>query len=177
MSESVVGTLEGIIEKPNGWFEIQVAMPGKQYPLRLGTKKQEYVELARAAGTNVMAWAYTEQESEKINEHTGKPYVNRYFEGVAPVGSEGAETASPATGAPARTSDAMSKDEWAAKDSAIHKMAAIKTAADALKHTVPADPGPEDLTRFLDRVAVLSTAWHRVVIAVRDDPAGEDVPF
>ena len=31
----------------------------------------------------------------------------------------------------------MSKEEWARKDSAIHKMACIKTAADALKHTVP----------------------------------------
>jgi hypothetical protein len=78
---------------------------------------------------------------------------------------------------PKPSSDAMSKEEWARKDSAIHKMACIKTAADSLKHTLPSDPTKEDLAKFLDRSHVLYSAWHRAVIAERDDPTGEDVPF
>jgi len=191
--ETAVGTLDGITEKASGWFEISVALPGKQYPLRLATKKQELVELARAAGQNVMAWEYNEQESEKINPHNNMPYVNRYFEGVGPVdGNRQDANASPssvpqaaidmAANAPVAGRDqavggGMSKEEWARKDSAIHKMACIKTAADALKHTLPSDPSAEDLTAFLGRVSTLTLSWHRSVLAERDDPAGENVPF
>ncbi len=75
------------------------------------------------------------------------------------------------------TKDAMTKEEWARKDSAIHKMACIKTAADALKHTIPPDPSPDDFSKFLGRVTTLTLAWHRSVLAERDDPAGESVPF
>jgi hypothetical protein len=71
----------------------------------------------------------------------------------------------------------MSKEEWARKDSAIHKMACIKTAADALKHTMPSEPSVDDLAKFLSRVTDLSLAWHRQVLAERDDPTGENVPF
>jgi hypothetical protein len=71
----------------------------------------------------------------------------------------------------------MSKEEWARKDSAIHKMACIKTAADALKHTIPSDPSQEDLAKFITRCVTLSQAWHRSVLAERDDPTGEAVPF
>jgi hypothetical protein len=46
-----------------------------------------------------------------------------------------------------------------------------------LKHTLPSDPTKEDLAKFLDRSHVLYSAWHRAVIAERDDPTGEDVPF
>jgi hypothetical protein len=71
----------------------------------------------------------------------------------------------------------MSKEEWARKDSAIHKMACIKAAADALKHTIPSDPTPEDLGKFKERVFLLTYHWHTSVIAERDDPTGENVPF
>jgi hypothetical protein len=42
---------------------------------------------------------------------------------------------------------------------------------------VPSDPTPEDLTQFLSRVTTLTLAWHRQVLAERDDPTGENVPF
>lgn len=182
---NVTGSLDGITEKASGWFEIAVAVPGKQYPVKLATKKQELVELARAAGQNVMTWTYTERESDKINPHTNAPFVNRYFEGVAPIG-EGMSVSS-TTGevrptnapgfVPSRNDSGMSKEEWARKDSAIHKMACIKTAADALKHTVPDDPSTEDLNTYMARVSHLALGWHRSVIAERDDPTGEDIPF
>ena len=71
----------------------------------------------------------------------------------------------------------MTKEEWARKDSAIHKMACIKTAADALKHTIPSDPEHKDLVAFNERVLTLAIWWHRGVIAERDNPDGEDIPF
>jgi hypothetical protein len=78
---------------------------------------------------------------------------------------------------PKPSTDAMSKEEWARKDSAIHKMACIKTAADALKHTIPSAPDEDDLAAFLRRTMFLYSAWHRAVIAERDDPTGESIPF
>jgi hypothetical protein len=189
-TKTVTGTLAGIMEKTGDWRQIHVAVHGKQYPVKMDTKKQELIELARAAGDNVMEWTYTEQDSGNPNPHKpGTNYVNRYFEGVAPVGSGGAETASPATGAPAAApapSGQMSKEEWARKDSAIHKMACIKTAADALKHTIPTAPfqstaasqeRTDALNRYSADVIHLALGWHRSVLAERDDPAGEDIPF
>lgn len=177
-TKTVTGTLAGIMEKSGDWRELHVAVPGKQYPVKMSTKKEELIVLARAAGENVMEWTYTEQDSGTPNPHQpGKNYINRYFEGVAPVGTAGPESAPAASGASAPTSDTMSKEEWARKDSAIHKMACIKTAADALKHTIPADPSTDDLNTFHARTLHLALAWHRGVIAERDDPTGEDVPF
>lgn len=181
-TKTVVGTLAGIMEKTGDWRELHISVPGKQYPVKVSTKREELVLLARAAGENVMEWTYSEQDSGNPNPHKpGQNYVNRYFEGVAPVGSGGAETPQDAPQAsappPAQVGGQMSKEEWARKDSAIHKMACIKTAADALKHTVPSDPSTDDLNTYMARVAHLTLAWHRSVLAERDDPSGESVPF
>lgn len=176
MSETIVGTLEAVTEK-GGWttFEINV---GTQYPVRLSTKVPELIELGRAARGQEMEWTFNAVEGN-INPKSGKPYINRYFEGVAPVGTSPESTrsvATPGAGAKDGAADTMSKDEWGRKDSAIHRMAATKAAADALKHTVPADPTPEDLHKFIDRVKTVSYQWWLQADAVRkgDD---SDVPF
>lgn len=176
-TKTVIGTLGGILEKSGEWRQIQVSVPGKQYPVKMDTKKEELVQLARAAGENVMAWTYSESDSGNPNPHRpGENYVNRYFEGVAPVSEaqagDGASSV-PASG-PAAPQTGMSKEEWAAKDSAIHQMACLKAAADALKHTIPSDPSDEDLKKFNERVQALAGWWHNVVLAVRE---GEDAPF
>ena len=177
VKETITGVLDGITEKPSGWSEISVKVEGWQYPVKMSTKLQPLIELARAAGTEEMVWTFKKQESDQINPNSGKPYINRYFEGVEPAGSVPASAVA-AGMPPVPSSDGgMSKAEWAAKDSAIHKMACIKTAADALKHTLPSDPTPQDLNAFLERCAHLYTAWHRSVIAERDNPDGSDIPF
>lgn len=183
MSESKVATGAcAEISERGDWTTFHVDTGG-QYPVKLATKKQEIVELGRAASKSGEAfdWSYNEVESEKINEHTGKPFINRYLEAVAPAGSAPKPTggSGQAPGTPARQNavDAMTKEEWARKDSAIHKMACIKTAADALKHTIPSEPDSEALNQFNARVLHLALAWHRSVLAERDDPTGEDVPF
>lgn len=170
VQKTAVGTCEEVSERGE-WTTFHVNV-GTQYPLKLATKQSAVAELGRAAARDggTFTWHYNETESEKINEHTGKPFVNRYLSKV-----EQAEIA-PAKPASSRT-DAMTKDEWARKDSAIHLMACIKTAAEALKHTLPADPELEDLNKFDARVATLSYRWHRYVIAQRDDPADDDIPF
>ena len=183
MSErlTIVGVKSGITEKSNGWFEIAVSVPGSDYPKKMSTKKQELVEMARAAGMAEMAWTYSESDSGTPNPHRpGTNYVNRYFEGVAPVeeGEEmpvsGAQTPSAATKA---SDGGMSKAEWAQKDSAIHHMAAIKAAADALKHTIPSEPDRDALNNFISNTLHVARAWHRIVLATRDDPMDEEVPF
>lgn len=185
MSEVATGACAEISERGD-WTTFHIDTGGK-YPVKLASKKSEIIELGRAASRNggEFDWTYNEVESDRINEHTGKPFINRYLEGVEPAGSapqsdSPATRATPDTGARAQAQKAsgeMSKEEWARKDSAIHKMACIKTAADALKHTLPSEPSSDDLTNFLSRVSILALAWHRSVLAERDDPTGEDVPF
>lgn len=185
MSETIVGTLDAVTEKGD-WttFEINV---GSQYPVRLSTKVPELIELGRAAKGQPMEWTFNAVEGN-INPKSGKPYINRYFEGVAPIdpSKPASSVATPAAGAKAASgytpntgnsaSDGMTKEEWARKDSAIHRMAATKAAADALKHTVPADPTPEDLHRFIDRVKTVSYQWWKQADAVREGD-DSDVPF
>lgn len=166
--KQVIGTLVGIEEKPSGWFEVKVAMPGKDYPVRLDTKRENLIEDARATRGQVATWTFKESESDKINERSGKPYVNRYFEAVELGASAEAQASD--------SEDRMSKEEWAAKDSAIHMMASIKAAADALKHTVPPEPDSNALNIYSANVLFLAKQWHSYVLTERDG-GDEGVPF
>ena len=121
MSATIVGTCAGITEKPTGWTEFEITVPGKQYPVKLATKEQPLVELARATHGSVATWTYNEVESEKINEHTGKPYINRYLEGV----TAGAAYAVGMTGPEPAHKPIPPGD----KDRAITRMACLKAAA------------------------------------------------
>lgn len=177
MSErkTVVGTCAGIVEKPTGWFEVQVLVPGNQYPMRLDTKKEELIEAARGVGSSIATWTYNESESDKVNPHNNKPYINRYFEEVE-LGALGPDEGS-GSGQISPDPEKMSKEDWALKDSAIHHMAAVKAAADALKHTIPSEPSEDDLNRFVGNVLLVARQWHSVVLATREDPADDDIPF
>jgi hypothetical protein len=195
---TVEGTLGGITENPDGRFDIAVVRPGKEHPLRLATWKQELVDKARAAaGPELRVWEYTEKDSGKPNPHKpGENFINRYFESVGPAGSDGNQpvatagsnagvTSGGSTGKagtpnytrPTVSGNEMTKEEWARKDSAGHKRACIAIAVSALQHTMPSDPSPDDLKKFNERVLHLALGWHRSVLAERDDPTGESVPF
>ena len=176
MDTTYVGTVHTLIEKKGGWHTIEIAIPGKQYPVKADTKLEPLLKQVREIrdGDLIATFTVSETESENINPNSGKPYIERRLEKVE-LGAQNAPDASASpTTAP---QDGMSKEEWARKDSAIHKMACIKTAADALKHTIPAEPSTEDLNYFSANVIHLARGWHRSVIAERDDPTGEDVPF
>lgn len=174
-----IGTVSAIVEKKGGWYSVEILVPGKQYPVKADTKLEPLLEQARQvrdAGL-VATFTVSESESENINPKSGKPYMERRLEHVEPGASTPSTSAPKAAASSSEAPSQMTKEEWARKDSAIHKMACIKTAADALKHTIPSDPSKEDLKLYNARVIELALGWHRSVIAERDDPTGNDIPF
>lgn len=132
MSETITGTCEAVTEKGD-WttFEINV---GSQYPVRLSTKVPELVELGRAARGQVMDWTFNAVEG-KINEKSGKPYINRYFEGVAPP-SENGQSASVSPSAPTKDVD------WDAKERRDYRSRAWAQTLGAFTHTIKTDEEP-----------------------------------
>jgi hypothetical protein len=182
-TEVVQGVIGGITQKKADTWTVAVRPDGSQYDKALWTKSTTLVEALSAKlgqhgafvcnasywtmndGKQVRSlWIESEADgTENVPERVATP-------AAAPKAGNYATGGNPASG------DGMSKDDWGRKDSAIHMMAAIKAAADALKHTIPSDPTPEDLTRFLERCKTLSYNWWQRADAVRkgDD---SDVPF
>lgn len=175
-----VGTVGALVEKKAGWHTVEISVPGKQYPVKADTKLEHLLKQAREVrdGGMVATFTVSEEESENINPKNNMPYIERRLQKIE-FGAEGHVNASgsPTSAATGSSSEGMTKEEWARKDSAIHKMACIKTAADALKHTIPSEPSTEDLNTYNRNVIDLANRWHRSVLAERDDPTGEDVPF
>lgn len=73
-------------EKESGYARLE--LDGR--PRFLDTKRRDLIELAYQlldeGSVNILE--YTEMESRNINQATGKPYTNRYFEGLASNGRE-----------------------------------------------------------------------------------------
>lgn len=86
MKKTVVGTCVEISEA-RGWTAFSIDA-GSQYPIKLSTKLPKVIEQARAVGSQEAAWVFDETESDKINENTGKPYINRRLEGVRSADDE-----------------------------------------------------------------------------------------
>lgn len=184
--EIVAGVIEGVIQKKPDTWQVAVKPDGSQYDKKLWTKDAELVQSLTAKlgqhGAFVCGASYwTNQSGTQVRSL----WINSMGEDGDGQHASGSPSSAPQGKAPqpggirpgGTSGSEMSKEEWARKDSAIHKMACIKTAADALKHTLPSDPTPEDLATFLGRVTTLTLAWHRSVLAERDDPTGQDVPF
>jgi hypothetical protein len=186
--ELVAGTIGGITQKKADTWTVAVTPTDSQYAKNLWTKDVDLIESLSAkigqAGAFVCGASYWERDGKQVRSLWIDSVENAdAVEAVSSVATPAAtskaaaETAVKLAAKAAPSSDAMSKEEWARKDSAIHKMACIKTAAATLAHTLPSDPSKEDLALFLDRSHVLYSAWHRAVLAERDDPTGEDIPF
>jgi hypothetical protein len=116
----IVGACSGIKEKPSGWVDVEVEVPGKQYPMRLSTKDETLVLATRSLAGAVGKFTYVERESDKINPNSGKPYVNRYLEGVEPYAGNGQEPREP------KHQPVIGGD----KDRAITRLACLKAAAE-----------------------------------------------
>ena len=127
-----IGTCSGITEKPSGWTEIEVEVPGKNYPVRLATKKEELILAVRSLAGELGKFGYTERESDKINPNSGKPYVNRYLESVEPA-TNGAEQHEPSH-RPVIGGD---------KDRAIARLACLKAAAELVAPRAAAAVHPD----------------------------------
>jgi len=125
VEKQIVGTSEGITEKPSGWFDINVSIPGKQYPIRVSTKSSKLVEQVREIGAGIATWTFKESESDTINPNSGKPYLNRWLEGVE-AGAQAQTETSTASGTPEAHHEPL---HFADKDRAITRMACLKAAS------------------------------------------------
>lgn len=137
---TVVGTNGGIEEKPTGWFVVSVLVPGKEWPIKLETKRTALIDAVRSTQGGVSTFSYTERESDRINERSGKPYVNRYLEGVElggqtqlPTGNTGGGGAAAPAGGNSGTVD------WDAKERRDYRSRAWAQTISAFAHTVRAD--------------------------------------
>lgn len=155
----VVGNCSGITEKPTGWIDVEISVPGKNYPVRLSTKDEQLVLATRALSGDVGKFTYVERESDRINPNSQKPYVNRYLEGVEPY-SNGTEPHEPVH-RPVIGGD---------KDRAISRLACLKAAAELVAPRAAASVHPDyDAALEAMKVAQRFETW-----VYRDI---DDVPF
>jgi hypothetical protein len=165
MSEAVQKTLVGRcteISERSGWVSFHIDH-GTQYPTKVATKKESVIAEGRSVGGETATWQFGESESDKINEHTGTPFVNRYLNTVT-LGDNAAQQAAtapaPAPSAPAPVQTqaptaAVGSSQTAAhppmlggdKDAAITRMACLK-AASALYAGKGADTKGEATSEF-----------------------------
>ena len=182
--EIVAGIIGGITQKKADTWTVAVTPEGSQYAKNLWTKDVELVESLSTkigqAGAFVCSASYWNLEGKQVRSL----WIQGESDGTENVPGSVATPAAAPQGKPPEpggirsgAGEGMSKEEWARKDSAIHKMACIKVASDALKHTIPSSPTQDDLKHFSSNVMWLVAGWHRVVLAERDDPTGESVPF
>ena len=149
MTDAETKTITGVcseISERGEWTTFHID-GGGQYPVKLATKLQPLIELGRATSKSgeLATWTYSERESEKINEHTGKPFLNRYLEKVEVGGTADAPepggTRSGPQHAPLIAGD---------KDRAITRMACLKAAAQLYSPLESADPAL-DVMKAADR--------------------------
>lgn len=180
MSErkTIVGTLAGIMDKGSGFHEIHITVPGREYPVKASTKKLELVEQARTAGQDPMEWTVSEHDSGKPNPHRpGENFINRYFEGVNPLGTTTAGAAA-APSSDHKSESALTKEQWRAKDRAADKRACIAIAASALapiaSSLIPANPSDDEIAAYGAKVIRLAQMFADAVEWTRNT---QEVPF
>lgn len=124
---SIVGQCASVVEKPSGWVEFHIMKPGNQYPVRLATKLEQLIEEGRAVKDQIATWTYNETEGD-INPKSGKPYINRYFEGVA-LGDHG-DTSKKQSGATSSEGPSPHHEavHYADKDRLISRQVCLKVA-------------------------------------------------
>lgn len=141
---TVVGTNGGIEEKPTGWFVVSVLVPGKQYPVKLETKRTALIDAVRSTQGGVSTFTYTEKESDRINERTQRPYTNRYLEAVELGGQTQLPTGNTGSGGAAAPAGGNSEPvDWDAKERRDYRSRAWAQTISAFAHTIRADEPPD----------------------------------
>lgn len=143
----VVGTVQGITEKPSGWTSVEILVPGKNYPVRLDTKRTEVIDQVRAVGAQTATFSYTEVESDKINEKSGRPYINRYLEAVELGATEAAQEVSNRSTAGGSQSHYTEEEvaRFEAKERRDFRSRAWAQTISAFQHTIKVDEDPEQV--------------------------------
>lgn len=80
------GVLAGVEPRNNGWMRFAIQEPGRQYPVKVDTKKPEIVNQAMALMGQMVSAVIREEQSTSINPHNNQPYTNRYLNEIAAAG-------------------------------------------------------------------------------------------
>lgn len=64
------------------WHKFEIDIPGAKYPVKASSKRSETVEQMLALRDQDATFTLAEKDSKNINEHTGKPYKDRYVSKV-----------------------------------------------------------------------------------------------
>jgi hypothetical protein len=105
VERQIHGMLSGVEARQNGWMAFLVLEDGMQYPTKVSTKLPELVQQAMALLNQQVSVQMREQESTTINPNSGRPYINRYLQQIAPRGTTPETT--PASVQPAQTTAPM----------------------------------------------------------------------
>jgi hypothetical protein len=184
MSESetkiAVGACAEISERGE-WTTFHIDV-GSQYPVKLSTKLQPVIEVARAASKSggSFVWAYTESEGAENPHKPGTRYKNRYLTSVEPaaegstlrdlVGPVGVRPESPAP-----QTEGMTPEKWDAKERRDYRSRAWAQTLAAFQHTIKVDEPVEDV--FL-RLQPFQRKVYVDVTGMFAFPADEsDLPF
>lgn len=83
--KQVQGVCEGILERGD-WLEFHINI-GRQYPVKLSTKKEEIKTIARLAGQQMAVWTFNETEGGPNPHRPGENFKNRYLSNVVVGGA------------------------------------------------------------------------------------------
>ena len=89
MQQMVTGQVGTLEQRQSGWVAVHINVPGRQYPVKLSTKKTEIIGQAQSMQGQMVDALYNEVTGDSINPHTNQPYINRYLEALAPAGQMG----------------------------------------------------------------------------------------
>lgn len=177
VTKQVQGVCEGVMERGD-WLEFHINI-GRQYPVKLSTKKDEIKTIGRLAGQNMAVWTYNETEGGPNPHRPGENFKNRYLSNVV-VG--GALDPSLAGSQPGQTSMAVAPTGGAApvltgeeRNMSIERQTIVKALAPMLWEIKATDLSTDQWFELVDRV----DAWMgkpRVTQANVEQPAPAPAP-
>jgi len=152
-----VGTVGQLIEKKNGWYAIEVMVPGKQYPIKADTKLENLIGKAREVRDSgaVATFTVEEWDSDNISPKTSKPYTERRMSSIeegshAPAGGTGAGGGADVTAHHEPVADAD-------RQRLISRQTCLKAACEL--YSGPAVGGSTDPALDVMRVAQRFESW------------------
>ena len=191
----VLGTFGGIEEKPaGGWKTVKVMRAGKEYPLKMDTKKDDLLDQARAIPAGEIAtWKFSESDSGTPNPNRpGSNFINRRFEAVK-LGSHipeeyggyeplatgnGGSSSSDGGGATAGGKSDVPPEVWEAKERRDFRSRSWAHTLSAMAHTIKVEETPGEIfTRLhpLQRLIYLDIVQDLDTIEGKDQP--DEIPF
>lgn len=167
----IVGQCVAVEQKPGSdWVKFEINHGGK-WTTKLDTKVSEIIEQAKAVGSDVATWTFKEQESDKINERSGKPFVNRYLSKVE-AGDHSANGGATASGTPLPEAhyDTLAPAD---KDRAITRMSCLSSAATLLQGV----EFENELQRVTAWIGAASAAETHVYKQISEPDYDPEIPF